>query len=206
MTYDEFQAKFWKLWYRDQTSEEIERGWLPSKRPAQVALEFVQYLWIVSAIKAPTVLEIGVKDGHTWRFYDELLDCFSYVGIDITPCPGIDVEVDILGDSKDPEVIAAAQRALGHIDILFIDGDHSRAGVLADYMNYRGMVTPGGFIAMHDTHHDHAEYCDGASKLWPVVQKDYDRNWDIYHETNATPCASGTKNHKQCGIGLIQVI
>ncbi len=35
-------------------------------------------------------------------------------------------------------------------DMVFIDGDHSLAGVLADLMNYRELLGPGGLLCGHD--------------------------------------------------------
>jgi predicted O-methyltransferase YrrM len=40
-------------------------------------------------------------------------------------------------------------------DFLFIDGDHSYAGVKADYEMYSPMVRPGGLIGFHDIHPDY---------------------------------------------------
>lgn len=36
------------------------------------------------------------------------------------------------------------------IDILFIDGDHSKKGVLEDFLNYKGFIKDGGFIVFDD--------------------------------------------------------
>ncbi len=36
------------------------------------------------------------------------------------------------------------------LDFLFIDGDHSRAGVTQDWNDYRPLVRPSGLIALHD--------------------------------------------------------
>jgi len=35
-------------------------------------------------------------------------------------------------------------------DILFIDGDHSKAGVIFDFENYKNFVNPGGYIIFDD--------------------------------------------------------
>jgi len=40
------------------------------------------------------------------------------------------------------------------IDILFIDGDHSGAGVLNDWNNFKNFVNPGGFICFYDYYDD----------------------------------------------------
>ena len=38
------------------------------------------------------------------------------------------------------------------VDLLFIDGDHSYSGEMADYRAYEPFVRAGGIIALHDTH------------------------------------------------------
>ncbi len=38
----------------------------------------------------------------------------------------------------------------GGLDLLFIDGDHRYEGVLADWLLYSHLVSPGGIIAFHD--------------------------------------------------------
>lgn len=36
------------------------------------------------------------------------------------------------------------------VDLLFIDGDHSYDGAMADFEAYRPLVRPGGWVAFHD--------------------------------------------------------
>jgi predicted O-methyltransferase YrrM len=50
--------------------------------------------------------------------------------------------------STSDQAIAAAETK--HYDVLVIDGDHSYAGVKADFENYLGMMRPGGFIIFDD--------------------------------------------------------
>lgn len=58
----------------------------------------------------------------------------------------------ILSDSHDPATVYHLEQLLAGrpIDLLFIDGDHSYAGVSADYSMYAPLVRPGGIIAFHD--------------------------------------------------------
>ena len=44
--------------------------------------------------------------------------------------------------------------AAGHppVDFMFIDGDHSEAGLLADWRAWSGLVSRGGLVALHDSH------------------------------------------------------
>jgi predicted O-methyltransferase YrrM len=55
-------------------------------------------------------------------------------------------------DSQLGGTVAAVRRWLDGdaLDVLFIDGDHSLAGVASDYDLYAPFVRPGGIIAFHD--------------------------------------------------------
>jgi cephalosporin hydroxylase len=113
------------------------------------------------------VLEIGVRRGGTaacWHGFATGL----IIGVDLPE--GIDVPVgfnvkqhaalanlyprfrSVLGNSHDPATRAEVEKVLGgeKVSLLFIDGDHSAAGVMADYELYKGLVEPGGVIAFHD--------------------------------------------------------
>jgi len=64
------------------------------------------------------------------------------------------------GNSQDPEIIKAALSYLENgVQLLFIDGNHSWKGVLADVDKYSGSVVPGGLMVFDD-YHDNA---------WPGV-------------------------------------
>jgi predicted O-methyltransferase YrrM len=45
----------------------------------------------------------------------------------------------------------AAARDHGPVDFVFIDGDHSEDGLLADWRAWRPLVEPGGIVALHDS-------------------------------------------------------
>ena len=55
----------------------------------------------------------------------------------------------VRGRSTAPPVVERIART-GGIDLLFIDGDHSYEGVLADWTTYRPMLTTGATIVLHD--------------------------------------------------------
>jgi cephalosporin hydroxylase len=57
-------------------------------------------------------------------------------------------------DSHAPATRAALLRDLAGraVDFLWIDGDHSDAGVRSDFAMYAPLVRPGGLIAFHDIH------------------------------------------------------
>ncbi len=202
MTKADFERKFYELWFEDQDEDERKILWYPKKRPKQVTEEFLEYLWLVSEIPEPVVVEIGIEDGHQRRFYEKLLNCRLYVGVDIRGCTG----ARVVGNSQHPDTIAAIKNLIGGTaDIIFIDGNHSRQGVRSDYEVYKQLVRSGGFLAFHDTHHDHAEYCDGAAVLWKEIRHKYPLAVDIFHEADYMPWSQGKGVRKKCGIGVIRI-
>lgn len=63
----------------------------------------------------------------------------------------------IKGKSCDATTLAKVAQVLGpeKLDLLFIDGDHSYAGVHRDFQSYRPFVREGGIIVFHDIVQDH---------------------------------------------------
>jgi cephalosporin hydroxylase len=60
--------------------------------------------------------------------------------------------VPVLGDSLDLATAHRVQEILKGepVDLLFIDGDHTRNGVQGDYNMYQALVPVGGIVAFHD--------------------------------------------------------
>lgn len=54
------------------------------------------------------------------------------------------------GNSQSKDMVRRLQNTVSDIDILFIDGDHSKEGVMNDFLLYQEMVVPGGFIVFDD--------------------------------------------------------
>ena len=63
-----------------------------------------------------------------------------------------------------------ADKVIENIDFLFIDGDHSKQGVIDDFNNYRNKVNKGGLIVFDN-------YMDGN---WPEVEEAVDFLIDIH--------------------------
>lgn len=82
----------------------------------------------------------------------------------------------VMGDSGSPEVLAEVRRlTVGEtIDVLFIDGDHTYAGVKRDFEMYSPLVQPGGLIMFHDImpapHHPE---CIEVDRLWNELKQRY---------------------------------
>jgi cephalosporin hydroxylase len=63
----------------------------------------------------------------------------------------------ITGKSCDAATLKKVDQALGNekLDLLFIDADHSYAGVKRDFLSYKHFVREGGIIGFHDIVPDH---------------------------------------------------
>lgn len=103
----------------------------------------------------PVVVEIGSFHGGTANRIDQEFDpeklicvdrCFDFWLADDLDC------VKIQGDSVESLGRVKDELADREIDLLFIDGDHSYRGEMADFRAYSPLVRDGGVIALHDTH------------------------------------------------------
>lgn len=84
----------------------------------------------------------------------------------------------ILGNSRHNATLAAFDAALygQMLDLLFIDGDHSYAGVQADWELYGGYVRSGGAVAFHDIIDCERHARDGVEvkRLWDQLKTRYE--------------------------------
>jgi predicted O-methyltransferase YrrM len=80
----------------------------------------------------------------------------------------------IRGDSHQPKTLELTRQYLeGHaVDFLFIDADHTEAGVRSDYKMYSPLVKEGGMILFHDIAINNPEY--GVKKLWAELAEQYE--------------------------------
>lgn len=123
-----------------------------------------------------SVLEIGSHTGGTLACWAELalivvaVDLPATCGLTLTDFKARDARFRtqypnvsiILGNSHDAvtwHTVGARLHDL--VDLLFIDGDHSRWGVEDDYTRYRTFVRPGGVIAFHDINDSERNRQDG---------------------------------------------
>jgi len=110
-------------------------------------------------MKAKTVLEIGVRNGYsTTAFLLAMKETGGTLwSVDIGPCVRAAKRLDEMGLTKhwkfilgsSPQVLRKWKRT---IDICFIDGDHSLAGVTADFNYCSRFVRKHGLILMHDSY------------------------------------------------------
>ncbi|MFF2448915.1 class I SAM-dependent methyltransferase [Neobacillus sp. NPDC058068] len=151
---------FFKLFGSGSYSGEVPFYTRPYDVPALIALSRTFY--------PKTVIEIGIQRGETAKcILDNSPWIEKYVGIDVIPtyitplaiqrgevpqiageCVKDDPRVELIvkpNGSRDlePSDLPAA-------DLIFIDGDHSREGVLEDTLLAREVIRKGGIICWHD--------------------------------------------------------
>lgn len=116
----------------------------------------------VSVIAPKTIVEIGIKEGGNLKILStHLQEDGLIVGLDTRveiPWKMDDAKcrvARVIGDSHRSTTREELVRVLEGrpIDVLFIDGDHSMAGMLLDYHQYSPLVRSGGIIAVHDIHY-----------------------------------------------------
>ena len=133
-------------------------------KTVQVPQEITALARAVADLEPRVILEIGTARAGTLLIWsslasDEVITCdlrdmsVQAPLLQAMPPPGSRCKVTLLsGDSHTPAFRQRVVTALAGrpVDFLFIDGDHSEAGVEADYDDYHGLVRPGGIIAFHD--------------------------------------------------------
>jgi len=156
--------------------------------PSQVPSEIAALLEVVRAERPRRVLEIGTWRGGTlylltWassadarilsldiedhdRVYSRLFKSFGHGGKRV---------VSWTADSHlESTRVAVADFFDGPIDVLFIDGDHSAAGVRRDYELYAPLVRPGGLIAFHDIVDSAPDRVGAVPAFWREVRTQLD--------------------------------
>ena len=94
----------------------------------------------------------------------------------------------IKGNSSDEKVVNSVKSLTdNNIDLLFIDGDHTKEGVLKDWNNYSEMISKGGIVIFDDYWTEDKIGKGGwTDKEWMDIvgayeeiknQKDFSKNW-----------------------------
>ena len=154
--------------------------------------ELAPLVGIVAKLKPRAIVEIGTGRGGTlWAWCQVAADDATIVTINL-PGGGFEVgdldsatvrsyargqqRIEILpGDSHDPDVLAHASSLLGRQpDFVFVDGDHTYAGVQTDYQMYAPLLRPGGLIVFHDIVKHRVETGCEVDRLWDEIKSAYD--------------------------------
>jgi cephalosporin hydroxylase len=169
----------------------------------------------VERLRPAAICEIGAASGGTLCALAHVARPSLLISVDIDftaprlhalPKLGCDGQtiVCIAGDSHANPVRARVEDILDgrRFDVLFIDGDHSYAGVSADFQAYAPFVRPGGLIGFHDIVPDFktrfgtptAADSGGVPQFWRELTKTYTE----HEELIASPDQDGY------GIGLLR--
>ena len=151
--------------------------------PTQVIPEVRQLYEAVRAIRPRCVCEIGTDKGGTFYLWCKAAtEDATMISVDL-PSRGryspqrrrlyahfgktnLQRLHFVPGDSHSAATYAKVSALLGGepLDFLFIDGDHSYAGVRRDYEMYGPLVRPGGLIAFHDIRTERTDV--GVPAFW----------------------------------------
>ena len=182
-------------------------GWMRVKT-LQIPSEISRLAEAVAAIEPRVILEIGTASGGTALIWaalarERVISCdlidmhYQQPLFSRFPPPGSSCRMTLLsGNSHDPAFKERVARELDGqcVDFLFIDGDHTEAGVTADYEDYRGFVRPGGLIAFHDILENQPLPTNQVYQLWKRLK----------HRAPTEELVT-EGNHSGFGIGLLRV-
>jgi len=146
----------------EQIIHEVETS--DSFRALQKLSEIHGFLELVRELNPQTVCEIGAARGGTLCLFSRVAAPGARllsidIGFSSLQCAVLPTLVRhgqyatcLRADSHDPATLARVRQWLGHrrIDVLFIDGDHTYAGVARDFEMFSPLVRPGGIIGFHD--------------------------------------------------------
>lgn len=169
----------------------------------QIPAEITALARAVAALKPRTILEIGTARGGTLLIWSSLaaqrviscdLQDMSQQRelLEALPPPGSSCKVTLLsGNSHDAAFRRRVEAELRgeQVDLLFIDGDHTEAGVEQDYRDYHHLVRPGGIIAFHDIVEKQPLSTNQVYRFWQRVKQEA-----VTEEFVADP--------QQCGFGI----
>jgi predicted O-methyltransferase YrrM len=129
-------------------------------------------LFLLASVAHPDAVLVSVDAAHAEgvfggrRAYKRRARLYRSLGR-----PGQRV-VFIAADSHREDTRRRVEEALDGrpVDLLFIDGDHSREGVEADFRMYSPLVRRAGLVTFHDIVPGPAEYVGGVPEFWRRIR------------------------------------
>jgi predicted O-methyltransferase YrrM len=143
----------------DDYRERLAIPGIPDGGPNDLQDEMPYLLGRAEAYPMVRILEIGVRSGQSTATF--LAACTRSAGGG--HLWSVDMEVPEVPDwwhgcgywtfalSRSENLLPEAAGWPGSYHVLFIDGDHTRAGALADLRRFVPYVAPGGVVLVHDT-------------------------------------------------------
>lgn len=148
---------------------------------------------LVEMVEPKKVIEFGINIGRTAKaLLREVESISEYIGVDVLPGYITPMKVQrreipeqaaemVINDKRVKLFVSEKgsfdlkREDLPVLDVAFIDGDHSRAGVEQDTMLARAKVRKGGLIIWHDYHDI------GNVDVRDVLHDYQDQGHEIYH-------------------------
>jgi len=169
----------------------------------QIPTEITRLARKVAELKPKVILEIGTARGGTSLIWSSLAseevitcDLIHHEAqkdlLNALPPPGSRCKVTLLtGNSHDAVFKQRVAQALNgrKADFLFIDGDHTVAGVTADFNDYKEFVRPGGIIGFHDIVESQPLATNQVFHLWKGIKGLYQSEEFV-------------NDPRQCGFGI----
>jgi predicted O-methyltransferase YrrM len=157
----------------------------------QIRSELETFLKLVEQSNPRTIVEIGSAGGaSSFLLASAMAEDGRLLCVDLPSGPfgGVAPEgrarlwrsfartgqrVELLeADSHDQATLARVRTLLAgrRVDVLFIDGDHTYAGVKQDHEMYSPLVREGGIVAFHDIVPGPESDVGGVPRFWPEVK------------------------------------
>jgi len=152
----------------------------------QVPEEYAELLMLLKKIKAKKYLSIGIGNGGSFlvETYIQQETLEKSVAVDNSSYWGINQRKSILEKKKwlesklkdtlsvefnDSDSVEFLQKCEETFDAIFIDGDHSYAGVKRDYDNALRLMNENGIMIFHDIN---SSGCPGVVQLWQEIKNE----------------------------------
>lgn len=81
------------------------------------------------------------------------------------------------GNSQTSDMVNRLKELTQEIDVLFIDGDHSRSGVLRDFLLYHDFVIPNGYVVFDD--YNDKECSPEVKPAVDLIVQDYAFDYEV---------------------------
>lgn len=150
---------------------------LSEYRMQGIPWEFASFILELTNGEYDNYMEIGSAASGTTRMLNDFFDFKNIVIIDdnaqVKEYPHRKINLkglpyfEYIGDSQSVEAQEFVRSLNLEFDLIYIDGDHSYAGVKNDFNNYFEFVKSGGRIGFHDTRIFH-----GVKKFIKELKKD----------------------------------
>jgi hypothetical protein len=170
-------------------------------QPIQFPNQFGPYLAAMTEAGIRSYVEVGLDQAGSFAITVEVLRRFGLrraLGVDLVPPPLLRLwsrpEVSFAQVDSHSQEFVALLREHAPIDLAFIDGDHSEAGVRSDFETLRPYTR---ILAFHDIVQDYGVAVD-VGRVWKAIRQEHAHEYVFREFTDQYPGLPGAR----LGIGL----